>query len=470
MKVFIWILCAIGFTMANELLGMLVGLKLGYVLLYLLCAGVAALLCRAMDGPGQKKSKSQPDYAAVQQTAAQPQGAAAPVSQRRERPITTVVPGKKEKRKPNKNLICAIAGVVAAVVLVSVLLVVPAAVRRNRVTRAIEAIGAVSMESREAIEEAEALYKGLSESAKEKIENYPTLAAARTEYDRLNDAVQQAKASIFDIGTVTHESGEKIEAARTAYDALEEDNLQSYVAEEYATLKTAESEYAVCREKYLYSQATQAYEQEDYDGAVTWFQKLLDEYPDSSNVSAAKSTIQDACAALSKQALDAGKLEQAQKHLKAGADLGAKTEAYVKAEDALQTKLDRIRPVNGKKLTNKIAWGYCRLTIKGAEDCDVLVKVTSTTKPESYALLYIRAGEEAYINLVNDSYTCKYTAGTSWFGTEEMFGEDAVYAKINNTFSCNTQISGGYIYYRNFTYDMPSTMSSMNRNLSASEF
>lgn len=58
MKVFIWILCAIGFTMANELLGMLVGLKLGYVLLYLLCAGVAALLCRAMDGPGQKKAKA----------------------------------------------------------------------------------------------------------------------------------------------------------------------------------------------------------------------------------------------------------------------------------------------------------------------------------------------------------------------------------------------------------------------------
>lgn len=91
----------------------------------------------------------------------------------------------------------------------------------------INAIGAVTLESRRLIEAAEAAYAALTDSQKALVSNYETLTAARAAYDALvqADADDQAAAQavtdkIAAIGTVTLDSEAAILEARAAYEAL----------------------------------------------------------------------------------------------------------------------------------------------------------------------------------------------------------------------------------------------------------
>ena len=83
---------------------------------------------------------------------------------------------------------------------------------------AIEAIGEVTLDSEELIVTAEDMYDALTPEDQEQVENYDLLLEARETYDTLR--VDQVMALIGEIGEVTLDSGAKIEAARTAYEAL----------------------------------------------------------------------------------------------------------------------------------------------------------------------------------------------------------------------------------------------------------
>ncbi len=113
----------------------------------------------------------------------------------------------------------------------------------------IDAIGTVTLNSKEAIEAARAAYDALTAEQKELVENYETLTEAEAELKELQDAAGQAELDqaaakavddkIAAIGTVTLESEEAIEAARAAYDALTAD--QKKLVENYETLTKAEA-------------------------------------------------------------------------------------------------------------------------------------------------------------------------------------------------------------------------------------
>ena len=83
---------------------------------------------------------------------------------------------------------------------------------------AIEAIGEVTLDSEELIVTAEDMYDALTPEDQEQVENYDLLLEARETYDTLR--VDQVMALIGEIGEVALDSGAKIEAARTAYEAL----------------------------------------------------------------------------------------------------------------------------------------------------------------------------------------------------------------------------------------------------------
>ncbi len=91
----------------------------------------------------------------------------------------------------------------------------------NNVESLIDAIGDVTLESREAIETAENAYDELTRVQKQQVENYETLVLARMAYDELEkDAIAETIALIEAIGEVTADSEAAIVAAEEAYNAL----------------------------------------------------------------------------------------------------------------------------------------------------------------------------------------------------------------------------------------------------------
>ena len=113
----------------------------------------------------------------------------------------------------------------------------------------IRAIGAVTLESKSAIEAARAAYDALTDNQKTMVANYAALTAAETSFKDLADkaaADQAAAAAVIAkidlIGTVTKDSKTAIEAARTAYDALTSE--QKTLVTNYSTLTAAEKALA----------------------------------------------------------------------------------------------------------------------------------------------------------------------------------------------------------------------------------
>lgn len=476
MKVFIWILCIIGFTAANELLGMLAGFKLGYLILYLLCAVVAKLLCDRLGKPAEKKEKTAVQPAVPVSPAGPADWAAnAAGSQSVDNWAWPGAAPAPKKQKSKKGVWAAVLGtslgiVVLAAVLVYTLVIIPTNEKLEKTMEAIQTIGTVTMESGKKIEAAENLYSQLENRVRERVENYDTLTAARKEYDRLNSAVEKAKKAIADIGEVTLESKAEIDAARKAYEALEKDKLTPYLAAEYPTLTAAEMAYETCVEVHMYESGNLAYDAGHYEDAINWFQNLLSDYPYSTYIEDAKNRIQNACAALCVQAVEEGNLEEAKDQLLRAENMGAKTETYTQAEVEFQKALDQLRPTNGKKLVDQIKWGRCTFTITGSKNCDAYVKVESTIDASLYTTVFIRAGQKVTLNLADGIYSCKYTSGENWFGQERMFGKNGLYTKVNGTMECTTSSSGGGIYYYSFTYTIPDDLDSMPDNISASAF
>lgn len=118
------------------------------------------------------------------------------------------------------------------------------ALAAEKVSALIDAIGTVTLESGDAISEARAAYDALTEEQKALVSNYNVLTAAEETLAQLRkDAADQAAADevialIDAIGTVTLDSQEAIANARTAYDALTEE--QKTLVSNYDVLVAAE--------------------------------------------------------------------------------------------------------------------------------------------------------------------------------------------------------------------------------------
>ena len=105
----------------------------------------------------------------------------------------------------------------------------------------IDAIGTVTLDSEDAIEEARAAYEKLTAIQKALVSNLDKLEAAEKALADLKNeaAANEVEELISAIGTVTLDSENKIKAARKAYDALTE--AQKKLVENYKTLTDAES-------------------------------------------------------------------------------------------------------------------------------------------------------------------------------------------------------------------------------------
>ena len=107
----------------------------------------------------------------------------------------------------------------------------------------IDAIGEVTLDSGDAIDAARTAYDKLPEAKKALVDNYEKLTAAEETYTALVDAAAaKAVDDLIDaIGEVTLESGDAIKAARAAYDALTD--TQKELVKNYEKLTAAEEAY-----------------------------------------------------------------------------------------------------------------------------------------------------------------------------------------------------------------------------------
>ncbi len=107
----------------------------------------------------------------------------------------------------------------------------------------INAIGKVTLDSATAINDARTAYDALDEDAKQYVSNYETLTNAEAALKKLLAAEDEALADVIqkinDIGTITLESEDAINAARAAYDKLSDANKAKVT--NYSVLTDAEA-------------------------------------------------------------------------------------------------------------------------------------------------------------------------------------------------------------------------------------
>ena len=111
----------------------------------------------------------------------------------------------------------------------------------------IAAIGTVTKDSKTAIEAARSTYDALTDGQKAAVKNYQVLVDAEAALANIleNEAAAQAVADqINAIGTVTKDSKTAIDAARSAYDALTDEQKALVPAETLKLLTDAEARYA----------------------------------------------------------------------------------------------------------------------------------------------------------------------------------------------------------------------------------
>ena len=114
--------------------------------------------------------------------------------------------GKAKKSRSKAPIAIVAAALVVVAVVVGILASGSKAVEKAE--EAIGAIGTVTLESGEKIEAAEELYGDLSKGNQKKVENRDVLYAARQEYDRMEKAVSEVQEAIDAIGaSVTLDSG-----------------------------------------------------------------------------------------------------------------------------------------------------------------------------------------------------------------------------------------------------------------------
>ncbi len=106
---------------------------------------------------------------------------------------------------------------------------------------AINSIGEVTADSEAAIKNARSMYDALSESERSKVSNYSKLTEAEAAYAGISAVIESVEKKISAIGTVDKNSGEKIAAARKAYDALPASS-KGHVSN-YSVLQTAEARF-----------------------------------------------------------------------------------------------------------------------------------------------------------------------------------------------------------------------------------
>lgn len=361
---------------------------------------------------------------------------------------------KKSKKRGNSGFITAILVVLALICTIGIVNVCIRArehaeqeARIQSVEDAIGALGAISPDSLPAIEAAEAKLDSLTQEERDRVANLTVLSDARKEYQRLDEKLRAVDAALNVVKIpITVEDKNAIERARAAFDALEEDNLSGYRAEEKKTLSGYEKEWTKAYANSLLDTGKALCEQGKYQDALATYYDAMDNYyfvsakAKEGAITTLESWLLECYEAKDYEAMYDLLQESKQRGFAYSSD------SLMKIAEKLNKKLDALRPRNGKVLKKNINWGYCEFEVTAGSQ-DVCFKLESRDDPETYAIVYVRESETASIKVKDGSYIMKYTQGDAWFGDEKMFGKDAQFGKVDEVVSFKTTRNGSWVRY-----------------------
>lgn len=324
---------------------------------------------------------------------------------------------------------------------------------KNKVIRAIDAIGTVTMDSLEKIEKAEALYARLEEAEQAEITNKEELDAARAEYQRQSALIQAAADAIDAIGTVTIERTPAIADAREAYDAASVYDTGALLAEKAEVLQLAEDAL-----RQLISDAEPLLEkigQLKAEGANLAIEELAAPYalylPEGELRTQLSDAVMEALCAEAKLQLEAGSNVAAMELMERTGRYGSgcSEEALARRDaqlTAFREALSRNTPSNGTILERTYNAGRNIFTVT-VGSTDTCVKLELVSDPEKYVMFFVRANETVKVNLLNGTYRIKYTTGEQWYGEAEMFGPNATCLMLDETVEVAGYTTTTHVYW-----------------------
>lgn len=335
----------------------------------------------------------------------------------------------------------------------------------EKTMEAIDAIGEVTMDSEEAIKLAEEKYAALDAKGREKVTNKDILDAARKEFNRQKQLIDDAIEAIDAIGQVTLDSGDVISDARIAYEKAKDLDTRNLLEASKKTLEAAETEYnrQINDQENILNMGLK-----EIDGAVsmilsgdptqahTNLQYYLSKLTDPDKLKSFDSAIVDAFRAEAENQHNNGNNWMALQLLDHTEPYQSYCDSSTLANaqglaDQITTTLNKNRPKNGAVLARTCGAGRNSFKITAGE-YDSLVKVEMVGDPDKYGLFYIRGNESATFYFNSGTYRVKYTVGPIWYGENDLFGPDATYVLLDETISPNSYTSGNYIYWSKFTW------------------
>lgn len=312
----------------------------------------------------------------------------------------------------------------------------------SKVEQSINAIGVVTIESRDAIETAEKMYAELSPRNQKKVDNYGALLMARAELNRQVKLVDTAQKAIDAIQEpITRDSSAAIIEANRAYNEAREVGAHSYITG-YGNLYMAIDTYAAL----VVEDADKLLKQQKYADAYELYAMVCNHFATSASGGRAYDGCRDASIGGTERLYSDGKMEETLNSLdEIDRNYGASEKSMALREKLLK-RLEQQRPTSGKVFKNSTGWGYCEFTVS-AGNTDACVKLEDIHDPAKYAMFFIRAGEEATVKVKDGSYIAKYATGEYWFNMDSLFGSRTAYTKAEDILEFTTTREGNSIYY-----------------------
>ena len=314
----------------------------------------------------------------------------------------------------------------------------------------IDAIGDVTLDSGEFIEAARSAYDLADEEIKAEVGKLSVLTEAEETLVYLGKKAQaeEMDAVIATLGTITAESEEAVKDVREQFEQLPEDVRE--LVETADIIDKAEYTLQGLKDKAASSQIKKLVDDKKYDDAIAFAEEYIgDRKVGDIQGSVVKNTVK-AYVAKANALIKKSHYEAAEKLLKDCKTrfAGADMADVNKALNTLKKAITE--PANGKVFTSKAKGGYCTLKIK-AGDTPAFVKVENVNNPKNSVTIYVRANKSATVHIKNGNYALKYATGNKWYGSKELFGSDTRYYSADTTLEMTTSRSGNYIYYQTYT-------------------
>ena len=321
----------------------------------------------------------------------------------------------------------------------------------QNVSDLIDGIGEITPGSGPALDEVRAAYDALPENVRAYVSNYGMLEDAEAVFQDATAAVTEVKDAIDALGEITVDSRDAMDAAWDLYNALPETSKE-YV-DNISTLEDAEDTYKVKVEEQGLADIQALIDAGEFQQAMDAGEAFLQDH-EVSDESAFQELIDGAHLGLIWQAYNANYLEYTQNELDNLRDT-TESETVLAGIDNLQSELDGwlayIQPANGHVFADTTGSGYSNLTVK-AGDTPLFVRVEKVSNSSSYFSFYVRANSETTIYDIEDGdYYVIYATGKTWYGESELFGSGTSASMTDDVISFTTTYSGDYVYWNEVT-------------------